>query len=122
MDESPTMPIALHRSNSWSDRILSASEFSPIEWFALGMGSLGFSVEVLASVFRDSGFSVAVRSDLGAILATINAVSVLAVVVHHILRKERVDSSFSSPPPQMPDSSEAECDKMNRVRRRREEG
>lgn len=121
MTDEHIMPIAISRRHSWIDRAFSASELSSLEWFAIGAGTLGFSVQILASVFHNSAFSLVVRSDLGTILATINAVSVAAAIFHHILRKERADRKelgFSSPP--MPDSKEAESEKISRIRRRRE--
>jgi len=121
MTDEHTMPYVLRRPTVWNRHTLSASEFSPAEWAALGMGMLGFSVEILASVFQSSAFSMAVRSDMGTFLATINAISVAAVVINHILRKERTEIKGVEPSPQMPDSSESECEKMNRVRRRRED-
>jgi hypothetical protein len=115
------MPLALSRGNSWSSRVF-APGFSAVEWLALGMGIIGFSIQILASVFENSSFSIAVRSDMGTLIATIHAASVAALVAAYIFKKEHTETSSPNSAPQMPDSSEAENEKLNRVRRRRESG
>lgn len=104
------------------------ARLSPLSIAGIGMGLGGFVVQSIASSFPSSPFAFAVHSDIGQWVQMINSIGVALIAgveIAKLVMKERFDArqaarqSAQNGQP-MPDSSEAECSKAERVRRRKE--